>query len=113
MPSNGMSKNYWNQLKYVVRSISRQDGVYFISDGQLRQVLKASPAPAEELFLTLFVRNFHLDTPLVQVMTPTHPEYSALITAIKFINFTRKYAATIMPSVISFAIPAWSLAWRD
>jgi len=69
----------WNLLKYVVRSEYGQDGVYFISDGQTEQVLKAPESPYSELFLTLLAKSFDLDTPEIKVICPDNQEYEEII----------------------------------
>lgn len=73
----------WNSLKYVIRSEYGQDGVYFISDGPTKQVLKAPDSPYSELFLTLFAHSFDLNTPEIQVICPDNQQYEEIIRYIK------------------------------
>ena len=58
----------WNQLQYFIRSEYGQDGVYFINDGQIKQVLKAPESPYAELFLTFLANSFNLNTPAVRAI---------------------------------------------
>ncbi len=73
----------WEQLEYVIRSEYGQDGIYFISDGEKRQVLKAPETPDAELFLTFLANSFGLNTPAVRVIRPNSLEYIDMIEAIK------------------------------
>lgn len=73
----------WNRLKYVIRSEYGQDGVYFISDGQTKQVLKAPESPYSELFLTLLARSFDLNIPEIKAICPENQQYEEIIRYIK------------------------------
>ncbi len=73
----------WNRLRYVVRSEYGQDGVYFISDGQTEQVLKAPESPYSEIFLTLLAKSFDLDTPEVEAIRPDNQEYKEIVRYLK------------------------------
>ncbi|RUT02237.1 hypothetical protein DSM106972_063120 [Dulcicalothrix desertica PCC 7102] len=73
----------WNRLKYVIRSEYGQDGVYFISDGQTKQVLKAPDSPYSELFLSLLAESFDLNTPEIKAFCPENQQYEEIIRYIK------------------------------
>jgi hypothetical protein len=73
----------WNDLGYVVRSEYGQDGVYFISDGQTEQVLKAPESPYSELFLTLLAKSLDLNTSEVRVIHPDNQEYEDIVRYLK------------------------------
>ncbi|NJL09359.1 MAG: hypothetical protein HC908_01510 [Calothrix sp. SM1_7_51] len=73
----------WNKLKYVIRSEYGQDGVYFITDGQTKQVLKAPESPYSELFLTLLAHRFDLKIPEIKVIGPKNQQYEEIIRYIK------------------------------
>ncbi len=67
----------------VIRSEYGQDRVYFISDGQTEQVLKAPEIPYSELFLTLLAKSFDLDTPEFKAIRPDNQEYEEMIRYLK------------------------------
>jgi Actin-fragmin kinase, catalytic len=73
----------WNRLKYVIRSEYGQDGVYFISDGQTKQVLKAPESPYSELYLTLLAHSFDLNIPEIKAICPDNQQYEEIIRYIK------------------------------
>lgn len=73
----------WNRLEYVIRSKYGQDGVYFISDGQLEQALKAPESPYSELFLTLLAKSFDLNTPDIKAICSENDQYEEIIRYIK------------------------------
>lgn len=73
----------WNRLEYVIRSQYGQDGVYFISDGQLERVLKAPESPYSELFLTLLAKSFDLNTPDIKAICSENAQYEEIIRYIK------------------------------
>ncbi|MBW4504928.1 MAG: hypothetical protein KME64_00180 [Scytonematopsis contorta HA4267-MV1] len=73
----------WNRLEYVIRSEYGQDGVYFISDGQTEQVLKAPESPYSELYLALLAHSFDLNIPEIKAICPENQQYEEIIRYIK------------------------------
>jgi Actin-fragmin kinase, catalytic len=73
----------WKNLKDIARSNYGQDGVYFISDGEVDIVLKAPESPCAELFLAFTANTFGLKTPEITVVYLEKPEYKNIIKAIK------------------------------